>query len=120
MQKRSFRDKRIGKIIQNELSKIFLMDIKNPKIEDIVITNVKVAGDLSTAKIYFSSYNKVDLKEMKIELDKSKGFILSKLGLQIKLRKMPSLGFHVDDSLEYADKISRIMEKIHNDSERDY
>lgn len=104
---------KISGIIQKEVSEIIQFQLKDPKIGFITITDVSVTGDLSIAKIYVSFLGQKAREEAGMKaLDRSKGYIRSELAKRMTMRKVPSLIFLVDDSLEKGNKIETIIHEI--------
>lgn len=104
---------KISGIIQKEVSEIIQFQLKDPKIGFITITDVKVTGDLSIAKVFVSFLGQNAREEAGMKaLDRSKGFIRSELAKRMTMRKVPSLIFLLDDSLEKGNKIERIIYEI--------
>lgn len=104
---------KISGIIQKEVSEIIQFQLKDPKIGFITITDVSVTGDLSIAKIYVSFLGQKAREEAGMKaLDRSKGYIRSELAKRMTMRKVPSLIFLVDDSLEKGNKIEKIIHEI--------
>ena len=50
------RSERVGGMIQKVLSDLLLTGISDPRLENATITGVKMAQDLKTAYVYFSTY----------------------------------------------------------------
>lgn len=110
----TLKSDKISGIIQKEVSEIIQFQLKDPKIGFITITDVTVTGDLSIAKVYVSFLGQRAREEAGMKaLDRSKGFIRSELAKRMTLRKVPSLIFLLDDSLEKGNKIERIIFDIH-------
>ncbi|MCI8272398.1 MAG: 30S ribosome-binding factor RbfA [Erysipelotrichaceae bacterium] len=106
---------RISGIIQKEVSEIIQFSLKDPKVGFITITDVRVTNDLSIAKIYVSFLGQDARKEAGMKaLERSKGFIRSELAKRMSIRKVPSLVFLADDSLEKGNKIEKIIADIHS------
>lgn len=106
---------KISGIIQKEVSEIIQFSLKDPKVGFITITDVRVTNDLSIAKIYVSFLGQDARKEAGMKaLERSKGFIRSELAKRMSIRKVPSLVFLADDSLEKGNKIEKIITDIHS------
>lgn len=101
-------------IIQKELSSILQTEVKDPQIGFCTITDVDVTNDFSIAKIYVSFLGKYTNKNMQA-LERSKGFIRSILAKRLTIRKCPELQFVLDKSLEYGNKIEKILHDIHEE-----
>lgn len=105
---------KISGIIQKEISEIIQFSLKDPKIGFITITDVTVTNDLSIAKVYVSFLGQDARKEAGMKaLERSKGYIRSELAKKLSIRKVPSLVFLNDDSIERGNKIEKIIANIH-------
>ena len=105
---------RIEAIIQKEVSSIIQMELKDPKIGFITITDVTVTNDLSIAKIYVTFLGQQARIDAGMKaLESSKGFIRSMLAKRMTIRKVPQLIFVYDESLERGNKIERIIKELH-------
>ncbi|WP_075876225.1 30S ribosome-binding factor RbfA [Merdibacter massiliensis] len=105
---------RIEAIIQKEVSSIIQMELKDPKIGFITITDVTVTNDLSIAKIYVTFLGQQARIDAGMKaLERSKGFIRSMLAKRMTIRKVPQLIFVYDESLERGNKIERIIKELH-------
>ena len=80
------------------------------------MTKADVSPDLKSAKIYISVYGKNREEEAATfaEIQKHAGFIRHELAQVMTMRTVPELHFFVDDSMEYGDKIDRIIKGIHD------
>lgn len=105
------KDKMNG-IIQRELSQIIQVEVRDPKIGFCTITAVDTTTDLSIAKVYVTFLGK-ERKGMEA-LNRSKGFIRSLLAKRLTIRKVPELIFVNDTSLEYGNKIEKIIDDLNH------
>ena len=82
----------------------------------MTVTQVKVTNDMKIAKIYLSFLeNKKTVDELILVLkDKSK-LIRYYMGLKLELKYIPELRFYHDDTMHYAEKINKLINKIHHD-----
>ena len=106
------RVNKIDSILMREISMIISQEINDPKLGFPTVTEVDVAPDLSTAKVYVSFLGKGYMKRDGIEtLRRSKGHIKSELAKRVNLRKIPDLTFIVDDTLDKAERVEEILKK---------
>ena len=99
-------------ILMRELSMIITQEINDPLLGFPTVTEVDVAPDHSTAKVYVSFLGKNYKKRDGIEaLRRSKGHIKSLLAKRVKMRKIPDLTFIVDDSIDKAERIENIIKE---------
>ncbi len=106
----SLKQERLDMILQREISSILQFELKNPKLGFVTVTDVQCSRDLSVAKVYVSFLGKQERNDagMKV-LNQSKGFIRSNLAKKLTIRKMPSLVFVQDTSLEQGNRIEKIL-----------
>lgn len=107
----SIKNERINSNLQKEISYIIANEVKNPNIKFVTITACDVTSDLSYAKVYFTSLNN-PLETLKA-LKSAKGFIRKVLADRIDLRRLPSIEFIYDESIEYGNKIEDKIKEIH-------
>ncbi len=77
----------------------------------VTVTNVTVTADLSIAKVWLSIFPSDDADKIVEEINKVKSKIRFELGQALKnnLRKIPELIFYLDDSLDYIERIDKLL-----------
>jgi len=104
------RTDKLDSIFRKELSVIISQEINDPKLGFPTVTDVKIAPDLSVCHVYVSFLGKNYKKRDGIEaLRHAKGFIKSRLAKSVKIRKIPDLTFVVDDTLDKAERIEKLL-----------
>lgn len=104
--------KKTDSILMREISMIISQELNDPLLGFPTVTEVDVAPDYSVAKVYVSFLGKNYKKRDGIEaLRRSKGHIKSLLAKRVRMRKIPDLTFVVDDTLDNADRIEKILNK---------
>ncbi len=114
MEQFSTRQNKISRLIQKELAGIFLKELKTEFRELLIsVTVVRITSDLSLARCYLSIYPSEKAEETLIHikhLTKAiRGIVGNKVGKQLRI--VPELEFFIDDSLNYLEKIDRLLEK---------
>ncbi|MCB9224357.1 MAG: 30S ribosome-binding factor RbfA [Crocinitomicaceae bacterium] len=108
----SIRQKKIESVIQQELSQIFREEARTICLGAMVtVTVVKVAPDMSFAKVFLSIFGGKNNEETFKSIDDHKGEIRYELGKRLgkSLRRIPELAFEIDDSLDYAEEIDKLL-----------
>lgn len=109
----STRQQKISRLLQKELSDIFLKLARNNGGVIITVTSINVSADLSIAHINLSLFP-TDKGEAVMELiklnDKNIRFELGNR-MRHQLRIIPELVFHLDDTLDYIDHIDDLLKK---------
>ena len=110
----STRQLKVSRLIQKELGSIFQKDAQSLfGSVMITVTQVRVSPDLGVAKVYVSLFPVKD-KEAVLKLIKTKtNELRKKLGNEIKkqVRVIPDLMFFLDDSIDYAEHIDKLLSK---------
>ncbi|MBI5376862.1 MAG: 30S ribosome-binding factor RbfA [Candidatus Schekmanbacteria bacterium] len=109
----SRRTGRLNVLFREEISTIILREVKDPRIGFVTITSVDVSADLSLAKIYFSAITEESNREKIVKgLQSAAPFIRSSLKKKLSLKRIPMLEFIYDMSLEYGDRIDKILKNL--------
>lgn len=105
------RTDRVAEMIQRKLAQIIPLEIRDPRLKGLVtISAVKVAADLGHAKIYFTVFNEDKVLATQI-LNAAASYLRTALARSITLRTVPQLHFVYDDSVEYGERLSRLIDK---------
>lgn len=112
------RTQRIADRIREELSEMLVMEISDPRLSGVSITDVKVDRELAYAEIYFSALDGAErVAEILDGLRHAQGYIRRELSQRIELRTFPRLRFHYDPTFDRAEKIERLIATLHEEAE---
>ena len=115
------RTSRIGDQLQKELAKLIQFEVKDPRLGLVTINEVRVAKDLGYADVYYTVLGKDDQPEVLAEnqqaLESSKGFLRRRLSQEVKLRVMPLLRFHYDQSVVNGTRMSALIDEAIRDDQ---
>ena len=111
----SHKIERIASDIIKYLGNIMYTATDDELLKSVTLTAVDVTKDLSYAKVYFTSISELTHKELEKELNEAAPFLRGKLAKVLEVRNIPELKFIYDESIEYANKIEGIINKIHKD-----
>ena len=92
------RSDRLSSQIHRELSQLIRHSLKDPRLAQPSILDVKVTRDLSSAKVYFSVLQAEESENTQNALNHASGFLQRELGKAIKSRLTPRLIFVYDDT----------------------
>jgi ribosome-binding factor A len=113
-----FRIERLGRQMQEMISALVMEGrIKDPRVSPFIsITRVNVSRDLSYADVYVSNIRETANRERSAEgLQNAAGFIQSHLGAALRIRKIPRLRFHADDSIREGFDLVQKIEHLAGD-----
>jgi ribosome-binding factor A len=107
----SNRQQKINRLIQKELSELFLLETKKTHGVIVSVTAVRVTPDLSLAHAYLSIFPSEEAADLLKNINNNVKSIRYDLGKRIakQLRIIPDLRFHLDDSLDYIENIDRLL-----------
>ncbi|MBZ0170006.1 ribosome-binding factor A [Candidatus Methylomirabilis lanthanidiphila] len=108
------RADRISTLIQEEISRLILQSVKDPRIRCVTVTRVRVSDDLRCAKIYIAPMGdgEQQRREALAGLTRAGGFLRGELGRRLCLRYVPELDFLLDDSLEQELHLAELFRQI--------
>ena len=107
------RQNKIARLLQKELSDIFLLQTKAMHGVLVSVSAVRISPDMSIARAYLSIFPSEQAEEMCNNINANMRSIRYELGTRVRhqLRIIPELKFFVDDSLDYAEHIDELLKK---------
>lgn len=107
------RQKKIGSLLQNDLIDILQGEVRKNGVHNLIISvsRVNVTSDLSIAKVFLSVFPSDKGAEILAAVKSNAPLIKNDLAQRVKnqLRKVPTLIFYIDDSLDYIEKIDKAL-----------
>lgn len=93
------------------LSELLRSEIKDPRLVDVRVNEVDLSGDLGVAKVYFSMLlPDADVQPALEAFDKAAGFLRSRLGNALQLRRVPELRFIADSNVRDAMELTSLID----------
>lgn len=107
------RAERVAERIYEELSTILIMEVSDPRLARVSVTDVTVDRELAFATVYVSSLEGSEAAQGILEgLNHATGYLRRTLAQRIQLRSFPRLRFVWDPIPERADKIDRLLDSL--------
>lgn len=105
------RQNKISRLLQKELSEIFLLQTKAMPGVLVSVSAVRISPDMNIARVYLSIFPSEKSEEMVKNINNNMKSIRFELGTRVRhqLRIIPELKFFVDDSLDYIEKIDALL-----------
>ena len=105
------RSRRIAEQVQRELSDIIRVELKDPRVGMITITDVEMSPDNAHAKVFFTVLGQQPrIDEAAAGLQHAAGYLRSQLAQRIKIRVVPQLHFEYDASVERGIRLSQLID----------
>lgn len=112
------RQQRTADRIQTILSELLIRDMRDPRLQGLTITEVRIDRELQYADIYINALGDDSREdEIMVALQKATGFMRRELAQLMSLRTVPQLHFHWDSTLAHAEHISEILDSLDIPSE---
>ena len=113
----SRRTDRINEQLREEISTLLARQINDPRLKRVVsITHVVTSSDLRSAKVYISVMGREDTRQAALEgIRSAASFLRHELRNRINMRHTPFLTYELDSSMEEADQVLRVMDRIRTD-----
>lgn len=111
----SVKIERIASMLEKEIGYILMMEVKDSDIKFVSVTGVKLASDLSFAKVYVTVLDESKKENTMKALKDARGYIRRELANRVDIRHIPDLEFIYDESIAYGKKIEEIIGDIHGE-----
>jgi ribosome-binding factor A len=110
----TYRVERLNSFLRQEISDLIQRYVKDPRLGNFVsVTAVEISRDMRYAKVFISRYGS-DLEKADTlkALESASGYIRHELGERMKTRRIPELSFRLDNTMEKAAKVLKIINDI--------
>ena len=113
------RIERVNNLIRREISELIQRELRDPRLDAFVaVTEVITSPDLKYAKVFVSCISGKQEEEKTLGvLNAAAGFLRTELAKNLRLRRIPELSFHWDDSIEHGDHILRLIDQVSAEQE---
>jgi ribosome-binding factor A len=105
---------RVNELLRTEISQLLARQIKDPRLSGVItVTRVSASNDLRTARVYISVMGDAETKRTALDgIQSAASFLRRELRGRITMRHTPFLTFDLDESMEEADRILRLMDSL--------
>ena len=118
MPKEYSRSQRVVEQIRRELAELIRLEVKDPRVGFITLTDVEITPDYAHAKVFFTSMTgEGDVPEILQGLRRASGFLRRELGRRIRIHTIPELHFHYDRSVEEGSRLSQLIDEVVKEDE---
>ena len=105
------RNRKIADAIQRELSALIRLEMRDPRVTMVTVTDVEVARDNAHAKVFFTSLGTdAQISACQQGLQSAAGFLRSLLASRLTIRTVPQLHFEIDVSIERGVRLSKLID----------
>jgi ribosome-binding factor A len=109
----SIKQDRMMERIREILSSLLLMEVTDPALSGVTITDVVLDRELEYANVYVNALgDDTRQPEVMAGLKRANGFMRYELGKRLRLRRVPYLNFHWDITFTRAEHIEKAIDKV--------
>ncbi|MEQ1812883.1 MAG: 30S ribosome-binding factor RbfA [Candidatus Nitrotoga sp.] len=122
------RADRVASQIRRELAEFIRLQVNDPRVRMVTLTDVEVARDYSHAKVFYTTLSESKVAESKVSeanrqvqqgLERASGFLRSQLAHSMKLRITPQLHFVYDPTIASGARLSQLIDQAVAGDHRD-
>lgn len=111
MPRDSSRSRRVAEQIRRDLAELIRLEVKDPRLSLVTLTDVEVTPDFAHAKVFYTALADGErLTELGEGLAHAAGFLRRELGRRIKIHHLPELHFVHDASIENGSRLSQLID----------
>jgi len=104
----------VNQLIRQEISDLLRREVKDPRLSQfIAVTEVATSPDLKNAKVYISFISDEQQKQDALDaLAGASNFFRKEMARTLRLRRIPELSFHWDNSIERGVHIMNLIDDV--------
>jgi ribosome-binding factor A len=99
---------RVGDHILREIAILLLHRVRDPRVQGVTITGIRLSDDLKQARVFYSVMG----EENRIRT-------VQEIGMRLSLRYVPDITFVHDSSLESASHMEKVFQELHKAKDED-
>ncbi len=114
------RSERVAGTLRRELAQLIQMEVKDPEVGFVGLSDVEVSRDLSHAKVFVTVFETEKAASSVKALNRAAGYLRRRLGQEMRIRSVPELHFQHDASVETGQRMDNLIDAAvasdHNES----
>jgi ribosome-binding factor A len=105
------RGLRVAAELQRVLNDLLQFEVKDPRLKNVRVSEVDLSGDLGVARVFYSTLDPdADIGPVEAALAKAVAFMRSRVGREIRLRRVPELRFVKDASAREGLRVTKLID----------
>ncbi|HPF74055.1 MAG: 30S ribosome-binding factor RbfA [Rhodanobacteraceae bacterium] len=106
------RTDRVAAQLRRELGSLVHEFVRDHGLPSVSVSDVEVSRDLSHAKVYFTALASEQAKTATKQLRELAPELRFRLGRMLRMRHVPELHFHYDESMDRGEHIDALFREI--------
>jgi ribosome-binding factor A len=109
----SQRTERVDELLRQEIGSIIARDVADPRVGFATITSVETTPDLRHAKVWVSVIGQPAERDATVAaLRRAMPFVRHELGSRLRIKRIPDLHVHLDDTAERGTRVLRLLSEL--------
>ena len=104
------RSERVAGTLRRELAQLIQMEVKDPEVGFVGLSDVEVSRDLSHAKVFVTVFETDKAVSSLKALNRAAGYLRTRLGQKMRIRAVPQLHFEHDASVETGQQMDSLID----------
>jgi ribosome-binding factor A len=104
------RPERLAEEIREEVARMIVSELKDPRLGFVTVVRVEVAHDLRYARVHVGVLgNEAEREKSLTALRSAAGFVRRELGRRLRIHHTPEIDFRYDKGLDATDRVARLL-----------
>ncbi len=104
---------RVDELLRQEIGALLEREVADPRIGFVTVTRVETSPDLAHARVWVSLIgDPADRTDTMRALEHAMPYVRRELGQRIRLRRIPALHVHRDESIERGARVLHLIDEI--------
>jgi ribosome-binding factor A len=113
MQRANPRRLRVAAELKRLANELLCYEINDPRLSGVRISEVELSADLGVARLYFNTLDPdADSHDAEVALSRAAGFLRSRIGRAVRLRRVPELRFVKDVASKRGLELTRLIDDV--------
>ncbi len=109
----SQRIDRVDELLRQEIGAILEREVSDPRIGFVTVTRVESSPDLAHARVWVSIIGTPEERAASMRaLEHAMPYVRRALGTRIRIKRIPALHAHLDESIERGARILELIDKV--------
>jgi len=105
------RPERLAEALKEEIAEVVGFELKDPRVETVVVTDVQVTDNLRDASVYvFVDGGEEEIKQALKTLQRASTYVRQQVAMNLNLRHVPHLHFARDTAEENVTRVGELLE----------
>ena len=104
------RSIRVADQLQRELALLVAREVADPRVGEVTVSGIDLSPDMRHARVLVTPGRETDGDASVDALNRAAGFLRTRLGRRVRMRRLPRLVFEHDRTLELALRIDALID----------